>query len=145
MPLRPAICKRTLWFSLWNVKVKVLVAQSCPILCDPMDYCPPGSSVHGILQARILAWVAIPFLQGIFPTQDLLGSDGKESACNVGDLGLIPESGRIPGGGNDNPFQYSCLENPMDGGAWRATVHGVTKDMTEQITLWNMKCWTAKC
>ena len=52
------------------------------------------------------------------------GSDGKESACNVGDLGLIPGSGRSPGGGNGNPLQYSCLENPMDRGAWWATVHG---------------------
>ena len=45
------------------------------------------------------------------------GSDGKESACNEGDLGLIPGSGRSPGEGNGNPLQYSCLENPMDGGA----------------------------
>ena len=46
------------------------------------------------------------------------GSDGKASACNVGDLGLIPGSGRSPGEGNGNPLQHSCLENPMDGGAW---------------------------
>ena len=46
------------------------------------------------------------------------GSDGKESACNAGDLGAIPESGRCPGEENDYPLQYSCLENPMDGGAW---------------------------
>ena len=46
------------------------------------------------------------------------------SACNVGDLGSIPGSGRSPGEGNGNPLQYSCLENPMDGGAWWATVHG---------------------
>jgi len=46
------------------------------------------------------------------------GSDGKVSAYNVGDLGSIPGSGRSPGEGNDNPFQYSCLENPMDGGTW---------------------------
>ena len=51
------------------LKVKVLVAQSCPTLCDPMDCNPPGSSVHGILQARILEWVAVPLLQRIFPTQ----------------------------------------------------------------------------
>ena len=50
-------------------KVKVLVAQSCPTLCDPMDCSPPGSWVHGILQARILEWVAISFLQGIFLAQ----------------------------------------------------------------------------
>jgi len=46
------------------------------------------------------------------------GSDGKESACNAGDLGLIPGSGRSPGRGNDNLLQYSCLENAMDRGAW---------------------------
>ena len=45
-------------------------------------------------------------------------SDGKASACNVGDPGSIPELGRSPGEGNGNPLQYSCLENPMDGGAW---------------------------
>jgi len=52
-------------------------------------------------------------------------SVGKESACNVGDLGSIPGSGRSPGEGNGNPLQYSCLENPIDRGAWQATVHGV--------------------
>ena len=55
------------------------------------------------------------------------GSDSKESACNVGDTGLIPGSGRSSGEGNGNPLQYSCLENPMDQGAWWATVHGVAK------------------
>ena len=55
------------------------------------------------------------------------GSDGKEFACNAGDLGLIPGSGRSPGGGNGNLLQYCCLENPMDRGAWQATVHGITE------------------
>ena len=54
-------------------------------------------------------------------------SDGKVSACNVGDLGLIPGLGRSPGEGNGNPLQYSCLENSMDGGAWQATVYGIAK------------------
>ena len=58
------------------------------------------------------------------------GSDGKESDWSAGDLGLIPGSGRSPGEGNGNPLQYSCLENPMDGGAWWATIHGVTKSQT---------------
>ena len=58
------------------------------------------------------------------------GSDGKESACKAGDAGLIPGLGRSPGEGNGNPLQYSCLENPMDGGACQATVHGVTKSQT---------------
>ena len=46
------------------------------------------------------------------------GSDGKESACDAGERGLIPGLGRSPGEGNGNPLHYSCLENPMDGGAW---------------------------
>ena len=58
------------------------------------------------------------------------GSDGKESACNARDLALILESRRSPGEGNGNPFQYSCLENSMDRGTWRATVHGVSKSRT---------------
>ena len=57
-------------------------------------------------------------------------SEVKAPACNSGDLGLIPGSGRFPGEGNGNPLQYSCLENPMGGGAWWATVHGVTKSWT---------------
>ena len=56
--------------------------------------------------------------------------DGKASAYNVGDPGLIPGSGRSPGEGNGNPLQYSCLENPMDQGAWWATVCGVAKSQT---------------
>ena len=52
------------------------------------------------------------------------------SACNAGDPGSIPGLGRSPGEGNGNPLQYSCLENPMDRGAWWATVHGVTKSRT---------------
>ena len=58
------------------------------------------------------------------------GSEVKASAYNAGDLGSIPGLGRSPGEGNGNPFQYSCLENPMDGGAWWATVHGVAKSWT---------------
>ena len=55
------------------------------------------------------------------------GSEGKESTYNTGDLGWIPGLGRFPGGGNGNPLQYSCLENPDARGAWGFTVHGVTK------------------
>ena len=57
-------------------------------------------------------------------------SDSKESACNAGDPGLIPGSGRSPEEGNGNPLQYSCLEIPMDGGAWQATYYGVSKSPT---------------
>ena len=80
-----------------------LVAQLCPILCNPMNYSLPGSSVHGILQSRILEWVAVLSSRGFFPTQGsnpgllhcrqilyhLSYQDTKESTCNVGDPGLI--------------------------------------------------------
>ena len=56
------------------------------------------------------------------------GSVVKNPPANAGDVGLIPGSGRSPGEGNGNPLQYSCLENPMDGGAWQATVHKVSKE-----------------
>ena len=58
------------------------------------------------------------------------GSDGKASAYNAGDPGSIPGSRRSLGEGNGNPLQHSCLENPMDRGAWLAAIHGVTKSRT---------------
>ena len=65
------------------------------------------------------------------------GSDGKASAYSAGDPGSIPGLGRSPGEGNGNPLQCSCLENPMDRGAWQVTVHRAAKelDMTEQLSL----------
>ena len=65
----------------------------------------------------------------------LVAKHGKTSDYNAGDLGSIPGSGSSPGEGNGNPLQYSCLENPMDGGAWQATVHGGCKelDTTERL------------
>ena len=182
-------------------------------LVDPMDCSPPDSSVHGILQSRILEWVAILFSRGssqprdwtevstiagrfftdwatreayialamvlslilqfssvqllscvwLFathgpqhakeqwnktwardgswavprcshplpsPTSTRGGSDSKESACNVGDPGLISGLGRCSAEENGYPLQYSCLENAMDRGAWRTTVHGVAKSRT---------------
>ena len=59
------------------------------------------------------------------------GSGGKESVCNEGDPGSIPGSRRSPGEGNGDTLQDSCLENPMDRGAWRATVHGVADSQTQ--------------
>ena len=192
-----------------KVKSESEVAQSCPTPSDPMDCSPPGSSIHGIFQGRVLEWggvgcqylsleegkyiiIALLKSPSCYPTHllvgfpmffnsdlaswkwkdsgaikgdgllnpllDLLyqawrlgilelfnsninssppvylyfggfpgGSDGKESACNVGDLGLIPGLGRSPGGEHGNPLQYSCLENPMNRRAWWATVLGVAK------------------
>ena len=71
----------------------------------------------------------IPILPSSLPG----GSDGKESACNEEDMGLIPGSGRSPGKGHGNPRQYSRLENPMDRGAWQATVYRVPKSRTGLI------------
>ena len=122
------------------------VAQLCLTLCNPMDYSLPGSSVHGILQTRVQSGLPFPSpgdlpnpgakprsssLQADSLPTELQGSpDGKESACNSGDLCSIPRSGRSPGGGHGNTLKCSCLENLMDRGAWRATVHGVTKSWT---------------
>ena len=58
-------------------------------------------------------------------------SRGKESACKLGDLGLIPGLGRSPGEGAGNPLQYSCSENPMNRGTWQTTVHRVTLSQTQ--------------
>ena len=65
------------------------------------------------------------------------------NAGEIKDVGLIPGSGKIPGGGHGNPLQYSCLENPMDRGAWWVTVHGVTKSQTrlKQLTTHTHNGW----
>ena len=68
--------------------------------------------------------------------------DSEESACNAGDPGLIPGLGRFPGGGHGNPLWYFCLENPMDRGAWQATVHGVTKSQTQLSSVTNANTHT---
>ena len=72
-----------------------------------------GSATYGSVGLLLFIFIIVLYLFG-FPG----GSDGKASACTVGDLGLIPGSGRSPGEGNGNPLQYSCLENPRDRGAW---------------------------
>ena len=71
-----------------------------------------------------------PIVFGGFPGSSV----SKESACSSGDLGLIPVLGRSHGGRNGKPLQYPCLENPMDRGAWRATVHGVTRVGPDLVT-----------
>ena len=119
--------------------------QLCPILCNSMDCSPPGSSVHGILQARILERVAISFSRGIFQSQgwnlhllcilhwqvgSLPPAPPGKPKCNVGDTCSIPGWGRSPGEGNGNPLQYSCLGNSRDRGASWTIVHGVAKSRT---------------
>ena len=75
--------------------------------------------------------MSIQLSQGLYFTTYIPGGSArKASACPAGDPDSIPGSGRSPGEGNSNPLRYSCLENPMDGGAWWATVHGVAKSRT---------------
>ncbi|CAI9155877.1 unnamed protein product [Rangifer tarandus platyrhynchus] len=83
-----------------------------------------GKSVLSVSQHKIKKMILLNMFSG--------GSGGKESVYNAGDLGLIPVSGRFPGEGNGNPLQYSCLENPMDRGAW-CPWGRKELDMTEQI------------
>ena len=86
--------------------------------------------VHGVAKSRTRLCDLHFHRYYFFPLETSYSSDSKESACNAGDPGLIPGSGRPSGEGNGNPLQYSCLENPMERGAWWATAHGVTKSGT---------------
>ena len=134
------------------------VTQSCPTLLRTRGLqsarllCPwnsPGKKTgvgcHFLLwgifptqgsNLRHLHWQAgsLPLRQPGKPNASIInrlyGSEVKASASNAGDLGSSPGSGRSPGEGNDNPLQYSCLENPMDGEAQQGTVHGVAKSRT---------------
>ena len=102
--------------------------QSCPTLSDPMDCSLPGSSIHGIFQARVLEWGAIAFSSQVALVVKNSLANARDG--DLRDVGSIPGSGRSPGGGHGNSLQYSCLENPMDRGAWWATVHRVAESQT---------------
>ena len=97
----------------------------CSCLENPRDGGAWWAAVYGVAQSRTrLKQLSSAYT--VYPG----GSDGKASACNVGDPGSIPRLGRSPGEGNGNSLQYSFLENPMGGGTWYAAVHGVTKSQT---------------
>ena len=92
-----------------------------------------------VLMAESLRrWIKAPVSSGVWvriPSLSILlglpcSSNGKEPACDAGDQGSVPGLGSSSGEGNGNPLQYSCLENPIDREAWRATVHGVAKSQT---------------
>ena len=95
----------------------------------PKEYIPPQFIHHR---------VAIANFQNIFQVSSLLYFmlglpwclTNKESTFNTGDAGSVPGLGRFPGGGNGNPFQYGCLENPINKEAWQATVQGLQKSQT---------------
>ena len=130
--------------------MKSEITQLCPTLCDPMDCSLPSMGF-----SRQEYWSGLPFPSpgdlpnpGIEPRSPVLQADSlpaeppatpeglpcssnsKESACNTGVPGSISGSGRSYGEENGNPLQYSCLENPMDRGAWWATVYGIPNSWT---------------
>ena len=92
-------------------------------------YVPPAQ--FSLLLASYISMVHLSLTNNSILMDFPGSSDGKASAYNAGYLGSIPGLGRSPGEGSGNPLQYSCLEYPMDGGAWQATVHGVTKSRTQ--------------
>ena len=124
--------------------MKVLVAQLCPILCDSTNCSLAGSSFHGILQARILEWVTIPFSRGSSWPKDRtqfscigrqilysLSHEASYLAILQYKIKSLSNSNKtLVGEGNGNPLQCSCLENPRDGGAWWAAVCGVAQSQT---------------
>ena len=95
-------------------------------VCSRISNAIPKANQRKVTLASLLIYTVLFICKG-FPG----GSEVKVSACNAGDLGLIPGSERSPGERNGNPLQYSCPKNPMDGGAWWATVHGVAKSQTQ--------------
>ena len=113
--------------------------QSCPTLCDLLDCSPPGSSVHGILQASILERVAISSCRGSSQPRDrtcasyvsCIGRWFFTTNATWEALCISEELANLSGEGNGTPLQYSCLENPMGGGAWWAAVHGVVKSRAQ--------------
>ena len=103
-----------------------LRAAACRLSSSLADICLLAGSSHGEVRGLLVSLLRRAL---IFP-DGLVVKSPPASAGDTGDVGLIPGSGRSPGEGNGDPLQYSCLENPTDRGAWRATVHGVAKSRT---------------
>ena len=116
-----------------KVKSESEVAQSCPTLSDPMDCSLPGSSIHGIFQARVLEWGAIAFSEWNSSSHKSVLVSCSNECMKSRERDIITGGyERVIGEGNDTPLHYSGLGNPMDGGAWWATVHGCKEsDMTK--------------
>ena len=110
--------------SLTTIRLSNRSDNSTPVVSKVVSFFPSISD-QIMIQLSTLANIYFFKLINMYN-----GSDSQESACNAGDSGLSPGSGRSPGERNGYPFQCSCLENPMDRGAWQATVHGVPKSWT---------------
>ena len=121
-------------YCFYSLQVK-LFQQFCPSMQEQLSICfcckhcsVLFSCIYPTLHVRIN-----PFSRIIFPWASLVAHWEKNLPSNAGGMGSIPKSGRSLGEGNGKPFQYSCLENPVDRGAWQATVHGVAElDTTER-------------
>ena len=110
-----------------KVKTESEVAQLCLTLSDPMNCSLPGSSTHGIFQARVLEWGAIAFSVRVLEEMSI------SLPCNIISRTTYLEISFptiLNGEGNGTPLQHSCLENPMDGGAWWPAVHGIAEGPT---------------
>ena len=104
-----------------------MTIPSCALI--NIEFIQSYKSQTQVLSFKLNIWILFIYLV-ISVLGFPCGSVVKNLSANVGDMGLIPGSGRSPGGGNGNPLQYSCLGNPMDRGAWQATVHGIAKSWT---------------
>ena len=111
------ICSSAKLLDITNLEIMI----KCQVCCH---YLPKA------LGENISAFLFLELVNAVL-CRGLGGSDRKESACDTGDMGSIPRSGRSPGEGNGYPLQYSCLVNSMDRGAWRAMVHGVANSQTQ--------------
>ena len=109
-----------------KVKSESEVAQSCPTLSDPLNAAYQAPPSMGFSRQEYWSGVPLPS-----PQVALVVKNSPANAGDTGDAGWIPESGRSPGGANSSPLQCSCLENPMDRGAWWAMVHGVAKSQND--------------
>ena len=122
------LCMR--WPKYWSFRFSIIPFKEHPGLIFIMDWLDL-LAVQGVLKTLLQhhsSKASILRHSAFFGLPRWLSC--KESTCNAGDPGSIPGSGRSPGKGNGNPLQDSCLENPMDRGAWWATVHGVSKSRT---------------
>ncbi|CAI9151880.1 unnamed protein product [Rangifer tarandus platyrhynchus] len=121
------------------MKVKVKSLSHVRLFMTPWTAAYQAPPSMGFSRQGYWSGVPLPTPRDRLPTPVFLGfpsgSAGKESACNTGDLGSIPGLGRAPGEGNGNPLQCSCLENPMDRGAWQAQSMG----SQEPDTTWQLK------